>query len=151
MYVYQRSRTELLKGLLYTLGGGLSAYVIAAILGAGQPVRIIAAVVVLGLLGALFQWGEAIRVEITSEGQFTFYQAGRPKHTLALANYTVTRSRRMGRNGKTIGPDRTLAFTPKKKAKEEEKPLTLDLTPLGNEQFLTLCKAILFFTTGNMN
>ncbi len=142
MQEFSRIRAELVKGVLYSLGGALVAFVPGAVL--GWPLWARAALCLGALLGlaALFVLGDALCLRVYPNGRFTCHRLGRLRADVMLGECRITLSSRpRGSLGYT---DMTLFLTP-----PGGKRLRIDCAPLGKPQFDRLCAALRQHTSPN--
>lgn len=132
MQIFERSRAELVKGVFYSLGGGLVGFVVAGVAGWPPVVLVLLPVACTLAVAWLLVFGEHIRVEVHDGGRMDFYRMGRLKKTLDLNNCSIRVS--AGPGGK-ISPLSMRDFTVRFADRETGKSTKLDFAPLGREGF----------------
>lgn len=138
MHVYGRTPAELVKGVFYSLGGGLVGLVIAGAAGWPLWARVALPLALILAVGLLLVAGEAMRVEVDEAGTLSVYQLGRLRHQFSLADCQLTLSPKKDRRNLLSPPDRSILIFPNSGG----KALRLDCSPLGKEQFTQLCQVL---------
>ena len=142
MQVFVRSKKELVKGVFYSLGGGLVGLVVAGVAGWPTAVLIGLPVACVLALAWLLVLGENIRVEVHDGGRLDFYRMGKLKNSFDMNHCGISLSARGKKVPVLSLQDMSVNFTDQ----ESGKSTRLDFAPLGKEEFSRLRQSLRCFT-----